>query len=73
MKKFKVILAVFENGETNPEVLDLVNINDESDRIMAAPDEFIEGEIVSDYDISLEECNMVDDHCFGTGIFAFKK
>ena len=73
MAKFKAVLAVFENGETNSEVLDLVNINDESDRIMAAPDEFIEGEIVSENDIILEECNMVDDHCFGTGIFAFKK
>ena len=72
MNEFKAVLVVFENGETNPEVLDLVNINDESDRIMAAPDEFQVNEIISENDIILKECNMVDDHGFGTGIFAFK-
>lgn len=73
MKKFKVVLTELLNGETNPEVMDLVNIKDKSDRIMAAPDEFIEGEIVSGDGIELKECQYVDDQTFGTCLFAFKK
>tara|TARA_S200002703_G_scaffold117328_1_gene102936 strand:- start:2849 stop:3088 length:240 start_codon:yes stop_codon:yes gene_type:complete len=73
MKKFKVVLTEFLNGETNPEVMDLVNIKDKSDRIMAAPDEFTEGEIVSENGIELKECQYVDDQTFGTCLFAFKK
>jgi len=73
MKKYRVELVVFENGETNPEVCDLVNIEDENDRIMAAPDEFFVGEIVSEEEFKLEKSMYVDEHTYGSGIFAFKK
>jgi len=72
MKTYKVVLTVFENGETNPEVMDLVNVNDSTDRIMAAPDEFEVGEIVSENDFYLDEAMMVDEQSYGKGIFAFK-
>ena len=71
-KVYRVVLATFESGETNPEVMDLVNVDDESDRIMCAPDEFEVGEIVRDGEFTLEEANYVDEQCYGTGLFAFK-
>jgi hypothetical protein len=73
MKNYKVVLTQFENGETDPEVMDLVNIENDSDRIMAAPYEFIEGEIVTENEIELQECQYTDEHTFGVGTFAFKK
>jgi hypothetical protein len=66
-------LTVFENGETNPEVMDLVNVNDLTDRIMAAPDEFNVGEIVNENEFYLDEAMMVDEQYYGKGTFAFKK
>lgn len=72
-KVYRVVLATFESGETNPEVMDLVNVDDESDRIMCAPDEFEVGEIVREGEFTLEEANYVDEQCYGTGLFAFKK
>lgn len=71
-KVYRVVLATFESGETNPEVMDLVNVDDESDRIMCAPDEFEVGEIVREGEFTLEEANYVDEQCYGTGLFAFK-
>lgn len=72
MRTFKAVLAEFESGETNPEVMDLVNINDETDKIMCAPDEFEVGDIVQEKDFYLEEQMMVDDQCYGLGMFAHK-
>ena len=71
-KVYRVVLATFESGETNPEVIDLVNVDDESDRIMCAPDDFEVGEIVREGEFTLEEANYVDEQCYGTGLFAFK-
>jgi hypothetical protein len=73
MKNYQVVLTVFENGETNPEVMDLVNVNDLTDRIMAAPDEFNVGEIVNENEFYLDEAMMVDEQYYGKGTFAFKK
>ncbi len=73
MKNYEVILTVFENGETNPEVMDLVNVNDSTDRIMAAPDEFSVGEIVNENEFYLDEAMMVNEQGYGKGTFAFKK
>jgi hypothetical protein len=73
MKTYHVELVVFEDGETNPEVMNLVNIEDPSDVIMAAPDEFINGEIVKENEFYLDEAMMVDDYSYGNGTFAFKK
>jgi len=73
MKNYKVILTVFENGETNPEVMDLVNVNDSTDRIMAAPDEFNVGEIVNENDFYLDEAMYVDNQVYDKAWFAFKK
>ena len=72
MKTYQVKLAVFENGETNPEVLDLVNVLDENDRIMANPDDFFVGEIITEEDFFVESCSYVDEYCYGSGYFAFK-
>ncbi len=73
MKNYEVVLTVFENGETNPEVMDLVNVNDSTDRIMAAPDEFSVGEIVNENEFYLDEAMMVNEQGYGKGTFAFKK
>lgn len=73
MKKYIVELVEFENGETNPEVCDLVNVDDSSDRIMAAPDEFMVGEIVNEDEFEIRQNSMVDEQTYGTGDFAFKK
>ena len=78
MKTYKVELEIFINEEdgseyTNPEVMNLVNVDDERDSISAAPYEFEEGEVVTEDDIYLEECNYVDEQGTGTMEFAFKK
>jgi hypothetical protein len=73
MKNYKVELVVFESGETNPEVMNLVNVNDTTDVIMVAPDEFKVGEIVTENNFYLEEVMMVDEQYYGKGTFAFKK
>lgn len=68
MKQYQVISV-----NENPEVMDLVNINDSSDRIMCAPDEFKLDEIINEEDFYIERCNYVDDHNFNSGDFAFRK
>ena len=73
MKTYHVELVVFEDGETNPEVMNLVNVNDTTDVIMVAPDEFKVGEIVTENNFYLEEVMMVDEQYYGKGTFAFKK
>jgi hypothetical protein len=61
MKKYRAKLVVFEGGEVNEEVMDLVNVEDESDKLMAAPDEFKVGEIVSENEIEMAEASVVDE------------
>lgn len=68
MKQYKVT-SINENLE----VMDLVNIEDTSDRIMCAPDEFNLGETINENEFYIDRCNYVDDHTFGSGDFAFKK
>jgi len=67
MKTFRVY---FEKGT---DIVDLVNVNDESDTIPAAPDEFVIGEIINEDEIILRENRYVDDQGVGTMLFAFKK
>ena len=67
MKKFKVCIF----GGTD--VVDLINVDDETDIIPGAPDEFVDGEIVGEDEIILKENNFVDDQGVGTMMFAFKK
>jgi hypothetical protein len=53
---------------------DLVNVNDDSDRFMASPDDFPDiGEIINEDDFELVDVNYVDDQGVGTADFAFRK
>jgi len=67
MKKFKVTIV------KDTDVVDLININDETDTIPGAPDEFVDGEIVTEDEIVLKKNNYVDEQGVGTMDFAFKK
>lgn len=55
------------------EIMDLINTNDESDSIPAAPDEFKDGEIISEDDIEMKDNSYVDDETYGSMLFAFRK
>ena len=68
MKQYEARITFPEN----PEAMDLVNVIDESDIIMAAPDEFFLGEIVSEGDIYLERHSYVYDDGVSSGQFAFR-
>ena len=70
MVKYKVIQdpAVDDN-----EVLTLVNTEDSTEKIMAAPDEFTLNEIVDEDEIDIETRQYTDDQGFHTGWFAYKK
>ena len=70
MVKYKVIQdpAVDDN-----EVLTLVNTEDNTEKIMAAPDEFTLNEIVGEDEIDIETRQYTDDHGFHVGWFAYKK
>lgn len=70
MKTYKAIKP--EHLSENDEAIDLVNINDENDVIMAAPDNFQVGEILTEDQIEVKECNYVDEQGTGTAPFAFK-
>ncbi len=70
MKNYKVDFADFGN---DPEILDLVNILDDNDRIMLAPNEFFIGEEVKETDIYTKECGYTYTEGVTTGKFAFKK
>jgi hypothetical protein len=72
MKKYKVVLTIFEDGETNPDARDLVNINDSNDRIMVAPDNFNVGDILTEDEFRTVECNYTDEQGYGVGTFAFE-
>lgn len=71
MKTYKAIKP--EHLSENDEAIDLVNIKDENDVIMAAPDNFKIGEILTEDQIEIKECNYVDEQGTGTALFAFKK
>lgn len=65
MKKYKVVLR------NEPDVYDLVNIEDETDIIWCAPDEFKEGDIVSEDQFIVKKAQYVDDCTYGVADFAF--
>ena len=67
MERFKVRI------QEDTDVVDLINVNDETDTIPGAPDDFVDGEIVTEDEIELKENNYVDDQSLGTMLFAFKK
>ena len=71
MKTYKAIKP--KHLSENDEAIDLVNIKDENDVIMAAPDNFKIGEILTEDQIEVKECNYVDEQGTGTALFAFKK
>lgn len=76
MKTYRATLVVFEdelNETFTGEAMDLVNIDDETDRIMADPDSFTVGELVTEDKIYLEPRAYVDENNYGTCFFAFKK
>jgi hypothetical protein len=67
MKRFKVCI------EKGTDVVDLININDVTDIIPGAPDEFVDGEFITEDEITMNVCSYVDDQGFGTMMFAFRK
>jgi len=82
MKKYKVVQPVviridgmgIEEEIEVYEALDLVNINDSSDKIMAAPDEFFVGSIISEDEFYMDSHSYIDEQGnLGTADFAFKK
>jgi hypothetical protein len=70
MKKYKVVKP--EGLEDNDEAFDLVNVNDPTDIIMCAPDEFTEGEIINENDIYFDKGSYVYNDGVATGTFAYK-
>lgn len=68
MKKYKVVVS-----QDNEDLRDLVNINDNTDTIPIAPDNFNAGDIVTEDDFFLEDSNYVDENGAGTMLFAFEK
>ena len=77
MVKYKVIqdpaVSADNAWDDNNEVLTLVNIEDNTEKIMAAPDEFTFNEIVGENEIDIETRQYTDDQGFHTGWFAYKK
>lgn len=76
MKTYKVEPYNF-GTEDHPvysdDVIDLVNVDDNTDRIWASPDDFTVGEIVTEEQFYIESRSYVDDQGAGSGEFAFKK
>ena len=74
MIKYKVIKdpSLERYDISSDEILTLVNTKDNTDRIMAAPDEFTINEIVDEDEIYLEERQYTDEDGFWVGWFAFK-
>ena len=70
MVKYKVIQDPAVNDN---EVLTLVNTKDNTEQIMAAPDEFTLNEIVGEDEIDIETRQYTDDHGFHTGWFSYNK
>jgi hypothetical protein len=77
MKKFIVKgCTVFnediENYEISSDVIDLVNVENENETIMANPDDFTIGDFVTEEDFFLKEISYVDDQGTGRGMMAFR-
>lgn len=77
MKKYKAVMTFMADPENphepcNDTAMDLVNIEDETDMIMCAEDEFFEGEIVSEDEIVTQNANYVYDDGVATGLFDIK-
>ena len=74
--QYRVELEIFidENDKeyTNPEVMNLVNVNDDRDYIPCAQDEFTVGELVDEDEFEMFEANYVDEQGVGTTWFAYK-
>jgi hypothetical protein len=77
MKTYKVERVYDEEGEPvqdmASDVVNLVNIEDDTDIIWCAPDEFKIGSLVTEDDFTAKKCNYVDDVGVGSAEFAFKK
>lgn len=76
MKTYRATLVVFEdelNETFTGEAIDLVNVDDENDRLFADPDSFTVGELVTEDEIYLVPRAYVDENNYGTSFFAFKK
>ena len=76
MKKYKVVPAFdedYEPIEVHESPIDLVNVDDESERYFASDEDFSVGEIVSEDNIYFEDHPYVDDYGVHTAPFAFKK
>lgn len=72
MKQYKVVLVDLD-GETSADVIDLVNVSNDADRIMADPDSFYVGDIVTEDQFYLKEVPIVNEQSYYRGILAFKK
>ena len=73
MKTYRATLVVFEdelNETFTGEAMDLVNVDDENDRLFADPDSFTVGELVTEDEIYLEPRAHNN---YGACFFAFKK
>jgi hypothetical protein len=68
MKQYKVVQVEPDNDEC----IDLVNVEDEDDRMMADPDSFKIGETVSEAQIEIHKVKYVDEQGVGTGFMAFR-
>jgi len=67
MKTYKAIAV------KGTEMVDLYCIEKPMEFLPGAPDEFVDGEIISEDQIVMEEAPYVDDQGVGTMLFAFKK
>lgn len=67
MKQYRAVQVEPENDEC----IDLVNIEDEDDRMMADPDSFIIGEVYTEDQIEMHDCDYVDEQGVGNAPFAF--
>ena len=73
MKKYKVVLAIFEDGTSSADVIDLVNVDDEEDRLMADPDSFYVDDIITEKDFVMKNVTIVNEQYCGSAPMAFKK
>ena len=71
MKKYKCEQCMDRDGDPMPDCIDLVNVNDKDDRIMANPDDFIVGKTYDESEFHLEERNYTYEDGYGTAPFAF--
>ena len=77
MKTYKAVMTFIADPEnvheqTNDTAMDLVNIEDDTDRIMCADDEFTEGELLTEDQFIVRDCSYVYDEGVGNADFAFR-